>query len=143
LAELKTKKTGASVSAFLNGLADPEQREDARRVLALMKKVTGLPPRMWGPSIVGFGSYRYRYPSGREAEWFLTGFSPRKGNLTFYLMPGIDRYRAILKGLGKHKTGKGCLYVKRLDDVDLGTLRKLVKTSVADAKNADKMALGA
>ena len=131
MAELKTQKTRASVSAFIKEIADPEQRADAARVLKLLKEATGAKPAMWGTSIVGFGSYRYQYPSGRTGEWFLTGFAPRKGNLTLYLMAGFAQYGSLLKRLGKCKTGKGCLYIKRLDDVDLPTLSELVQASVA------------
>lgn len=137
MAELKTQKNEASVEAFLSGVADPQQREDALRLLALMQEVTGEQPAMWGGSIVGFGSYRYRYPSGREGEWFLTGFSPRKGNLTLYIMPGFAGYGQLMQKLGKFKTGKACLYVKRLADVDLPTLRELVSASVNHQRQSD------
>ncbi len=130
MAELKTKKTAASVSAFLRSVADPQQRQDALRVSRLMQEITGAPAKMWGTSIIGFGAYRCKYPSGRELDWFLTGFSPRKGKLTLYVMPGFDQYGPLLTRLGKHKTGKGCLYIKRLEDVDLPTLRELVRASV-------------
>jgi hypothetical protein len=131
LAEMKTKENDASVEAFLEGVADPRQREDAFRVLELMRDVNGKPAKMWGSSIVGFGNYHYKYASGREGDMCLTGFSPRKGNLALYIMPGFERYGALLQQLGKHKTGKSCLYIKRLDDVDLATLRELVRASVA------------
>jgi hypothetical protein len=130
LAELKTKKTAASVDAFLESVADPQQREDARRLSKLMKEATGAKPRMWGGSIVGFGDHHYKYESGREGDWFLAGFSPRKGNLTIYLTPGLDRVARHLEKLGKHKTGKGCLYIKKLADVDVKVLRELVRASV-------------
>jgi hypothetical protein len=130
VAELKTKQNDASVEAFLQGVEDPRQRDDAFRVLELMKEITGEPPKMWGTSMIGFGSYHYKYASGREGEWFLTGFSPRKGNLTLYIMPGLDQYGALLQKLGRYKTGKSCLCVKRLDDVDLATLLELVGLSV-------------
>ena len=131
MAELKTKKNEASVDAFLRGIPDPKQREDAFRVMELMREITGEEPKMWGSSIVGFGSYLYKYPSGREGEWFLTGFSPRRGNLTLYLMQGFDQFRPLLQRLGKFKTGKSCLYIKRLADVDLTTLGELVRATVA------------
>jgi hypothetical protein len=130
VAELKTKKNNASVDAFLKGVADEQQRADARRVADLMREATGSPPAMWGGSIVGFGHYRCKYDSGRELDWFLTGFAPRKGNLTLYIMAGFDRYGEILGRLGKYKTGKSCLYVKRLADVDLAVLAELVRASV-------------
>lgn len=131
MAELKTKENDASVEVFLQGVADPRQREDAFRVMELMREVTGETPKMWGGSIVGFGSYHYKYSSGREGDMCLTGFSPRKGTLALYIMAGFERYGPLLQKLGKHKTGKACLYIKRLDDVDLPTLRELVRASVA------------
>lgn len=138
MAELKTKKNEANVEKFLQGLADPQQREDSLRVMKLMKAVTRTEPKMWGSSIVGFGDYHYKSPSGREGDWFIAGFSPRKGNLTLYLMSGFARSGELLAKLGKHKTGKGCLYIKRLEDVDLGTLKQLVKRSIAHLKELVK-----
>ena len=129
MAELKTKKTAASVEAYLHKVADPKQREDCFTLLEMMKDVTGLKPKMWGTSMVGFGSYHYKYPSGREGEWFITGFSPRKGILSLHIMAGCARYGELLQKLGKHKTGVSCLYVKKLADIDLATLRVLVKES--------------
>jgi uncharacterized protein DUF1801 len=131
MAELKTRKTAASVDAFLRSVPDPEQREDAKRLLKLMREVTGEKPRMWGSSIVGFGDRRYKYATGRDVDWFAAGFSPRKGNLSLYLGVSLDAHAALLKRLGKHKTGKGCVYIKRLEDVDLDVVRQLVRTSVA------------
>lgn len=138
MAELKTKRTGKSVERFLNGVQDENRREDAREIIALMEDVTGEQPEMWGDSIVGFGSYRYKYESGRQGEWFLTGLSPRKANLTLYIMSGFSRYQELLKKLGKHKTGKSCLYLNRLSDVDLSVLRKLVRESVEHVKRREK-----
>ena len=131
-ADLKTKKTTQSVSKFISDIEDERRRDDSRRVLDLMKKATGAEPKMWGASVIGFGDYHYKYDSGRENDWFVTGFSPRKGNLTLYFMTGLDRYESLLKRLGKHKTGKGCLYIKNLDDVDIGVLRELVTSSARD-----------
>lgn len=131
MAEMKTKATGASAKAFIDGLADESVRRDCRALVKLMKEATGEAPRMWGPSMVGFGEYHYKYDSGREGDWFITGFSPRKSNLTLYIMAGFAQYDALLKQLGPHKTGKSCLYVKRLADVDAGVLRELVERSVA------------
>ena len=131
-ADLKTKKTTQSVSRFIDDIEDEGRREDCRRVLDLMMKATGAEPKMWGESVVGFGDYHYRYDSGRENDWFVTGFSPRKQNLTLYFMTGLDRYESLLKRLGKHKTGKGCLYIRNLDDIDIGVLRELVTTSARD-----------
>jgi hypothetical protein len=130
MAELKTKRNDQSVEEFLSGVADEKRRRDCFTVMELMKEATGAEPVMWGGSIVGFGSYHYRYESGREGDWFLTGFSPRKQSLTLYVMAGFERYGALLKRLGKYKTGKSCLYVNRLDDVDLTTLRELIEQSV-------------
>jgi hypothetical protein len=131
MAELKTKPNDQSVEAFLNNIADEKRREDSFKILALMKEVTKDEPKMWGDSIIGFGSYHYEYASGREGDWFLTGFSPRKQNLTLYLMSGFEEYDNLLKNLGKFKTGKSCLYIKKIEDVDLQTLTELVKQSVA------------
>jgi hypothetical protein len=137
MAELKTKQTTASVEKFLNNIADDQRRKDCFQLLEIMKAATKAEPAMWGPSIVGFGRYQYAYKSGRELEWFLTGFSPRKQDLTLYIMGGVERYDTLLKKLGKHKTGKSCLYIKKLDDVDVLTLKQLVKRSLADL-NANK-----
>jgi hypothetical protein len=131
MAKLKTQKNDASVDDFLNGVSDQKKREDSFAVLELMRDVTGEGPAMWGDSIVGFGSYRYKYASGREGEWFLTGFSPRKRNLTLYIMEGFENYDALLADLGKYKTGKSCLYINKLEDVDIPTLRELIRQSVA------------
>jgi hypothetical protein len=134
MAELKTRPTGASVDAFLAAVPDERRGADCRVVLEMMQRVTGAPPEMWGPSIVGFGRYRYEYASGQSAEWPLTGFSPRKQDLTLYIMPGFERYEGLMARLGKHRTGKSCLYLKRLADVDLAVLEELVATSVARAR---------
>lgn len=131
MAELKTQENDQCVGAFLDRIEDARRQEDCRRLLSIMQEATGATPRMWGDSIVGFGHYHYQYASGREGDWFLTGFSPRKQNLTLYIMAGFDRYHALLAQLGKHTTGKSCLYIKRLDDIDLPTLRTLVAESVA------------
>jgi hypothetical protein len=126
----KTVQTGQSVTKFLSKVPDEGQRHDSLVLVDLMQRATGEPPRMWGSSIVGFGSYHYKYASGREGDMPLVGFSPRKQSLTLYLMSGFADHAALLKRLGKHSTGKGCLYVKRLEDVDMATLEKLVKESV-------------
>lgn len=130
MAELKTKPNDLNVQEFLNRVADEKKRQDSHAILNLMKEVTGAEAKMWGPSIVGFGNYHYKYESGREGEWFLTGFSPRKQNLTLYIMPGFARYEELMKKLGKYKTGKACLYINKLEDVDLAALRELIKQSV-------------
>ncbi|HLE13680.1 MAG TPA: DUF1801 domain-containing protein, partial [Anaerolineales bacterium] len=111
MAELKTTKNDKSVTAFLNGIADEKKRQDSFTILELMQQVTGLEPKMWGDSIVGFGAYHYKYASGRQGDSPLTGFSPRKQNLTLYITSGFDQYEALLQDLGKHKTGKACLYI--------------------------------
>lgn len=134
MAELKTKKTDASVDDFLAGIDDEQRRKDSEAVLALMKKITKAPPKMWGTSIVGFGSYHYRYASGQEGDWPLVGFSPRKQNLTVYIMAGFDDYPELMAQLGKYKTGKSCLYLKRLSDIDTKVLEKLIAASVKDMK---------
>jgi hypothetical protein len=130
LAELKTKPTDQSVEGFLNKVPDEKKRQDSFAILELMKQVTGEEPIMWGDSIVGFGRYHYKYASGREADWFITGFSPRKQNLTLYIMSGFDEYDELLENLGKHSTGKSCLYIKKLEDIDQDVLRELVSKSV-------------
>jgi hypothetical protein len=135
MVEPKTKKTEQSVEEFIAGV-DEKRRADCQTLIDLMREVTEDEPAMWGPSIVGFGSYRYKYASGREGNWPLTGFSPRKQNLTLYIMSGFDAYDALLGKLGKHTTGKSCLYVKKLDDVDMAALRELVEQSVAHMRSS-------
>jgi hypothetical protein len=126
MAEMKTTKSTASVADFLASVADPARRADAEAVCALMAEVTGEPPTMWGSSIVGFGTYHYRYATGREGDWPAVGLSPRKQALTIYISAGFDRYEELLGRLGPHSTGKSCLYLKRLADVDQEALRGLV-----------------
>ncbi len=134
MAELKTKPNNASVETFLNSVENESKRQDSFAILELMREVTGEAPKMWGDSIVGFGSYHYKYASGREADWPLTGFSPRKQNLTLYIMAGFEQYEDLLQRLGKHSTGSSCLYIKRLSDINLEVLRELVANSVAHMK---------
>jgi hypothetical protein len=137
-AELKTKKTKDSVPAFLAKIEDPQARTDCKTLVGLMEAATGAKARMWGTSIVGFGDYRYRSPAtGREGDWFQMGFSPRKGALTLYLLSGVHRHGELLKKLGKHKTSKSCLYIKRLEDVDAGVLKKLILASAKAKKLAE------
>ena len=131
MAELKTQPNDKSVTDFLNRVENDTKREDSFTILELMKEVTGVEPIMWGDSLIGFGTYHYKYASGREANWFMTGFSPRVQNLTLYIMDGFDEYDALLGKLGKHSTGKSCLYVKRLENIDLDILREMVEKSVA------------
>ena len=133
-AEVKTKVNEASVEGFLNSVADEQARKDSFEILKMMKQVTKEEPKMWGASIVGFGSYHYKGASGREGDWMLIGFSPRKQNLTLYLMHGFDVHKDLLKKLGKHKTSMGCLYIKKLDDVDKKVLKELVTESVKRMK---------
>ena len=130
MAEAKTKQNNASVKKFLNSVADEEQREDAYTIVELMSQATKAEPKMWGSSIVGFGSYHYKYASGHEGDAPLIGFSPRKQNFSLYIMSGFDGYDALLESLGKYKKAKACLYVKHLDDVHLPTLKKLIQQSV-------------
>lgn len=130
MAELKTKKTDASVEAFLTAIKPAEKQADARAIVALLQRASGEPPTMWGKSIVGFGRYHYVYESGREGDTMLTGFSPRAQNLTLYLMGGLAGQDALLAKLGKHTTGKGCLYLRRFSDVDATVLEKLVRASI-------------
>jgi hypothetical protein len=129
-AELKTQVNEASVTDFLNSVEDEQKRKDSFDIMKMMKRVTKADPRMWGTSIVGFGSYHYKGASGREGDWMLIGFSPRKQNLTLYIMPGFERYPELMKRLGKYSTGKSCLYIKRLSDVDVDVLKELMDESV-------------
>lgn len=134
MSDIKTRPTDASVDAFIDAVDHPRRREDARTLLELMQRVTGEEPVMWGPSIVGYGSYHYRYASGQEADWPVVGFSPRKQNLSIYIMTGFEESDELLSRLGKHKTGKSCLYVNKLTDVALDVLESLVRASVAEMK---------
>jgi len=127
MAELKTKQTDQSVTKFLNKVADKKRREDCFTILEMMKQITKMEPKMWGSSIIGFGTYHYKYESGHEGDMCLIGFSPRKQSLTLYIMPGFGNYVDLMKKLGKHKTGKACLYINKLEDVDVATLKKLIK----------------
>ena len=136
MAELKTKSTETKPPEFLDALADEQIRADCYAILQIMQEATGAEPKMWGTSIVGFGHYHYQYESGREGDWFLVGFSPRKQNLSLYIMAGFDQYAALLEKLGKYKTGASCLYIKRLSDVDLDVLRELIQASVAKMSGA-------
>lgn len=130
MAELKTKQNNQSVKAFLDKIPDKQRRKDCYDVLELMKHVTKKNPKMWGGSMVGFGSYHYKYESGNEGDYFLTGFSPRKGNLTLYVMSGFSKHPEVMSKLGKYKTGKSCLYIKKLEDINLPVLKKLLSESV-------------
>jgi hypothetical protein len=135
MSELKTKATSSSVDAFLDS-AGEQRRPDCDRLVEMMSRATGAAPVMWGQGTVGFGAYHYRYESGREGDWFLTGFSPRRPDLTLYIMAGFDRYDELMSRLGKYRTGKSCLYIKRLADIDTSVLEELVTASVAHMKRA-------
>lgn len=128
--EIKTKKTDASVSKFIDTVEDEGKRDDAYTVLKLMQKITREEPKLWGTAIVGFGTYRYKYASGQEGDWPLVGFSPRKQNLTLYIMPGFEKYDDLMNKLGKYKTGKSCLYIKSLQDIDMKVLQEIITQSV-------------
>ena len=130
MSDLKTKPNTGDVNCFLDAVEDEKKRSDSFTITALMQRVSGYEPCMWGDSIIGFGSYHYKYTSGREGDWFLCGFSPRKQALTLYIMAGFEQYEDLLQKLGKYKTGKSCLYVKRLEDINLEVLSELVQLSV-------------
>lgn len=130
MSDLKTKVSDKSVEDFLNTVPNEKKREDSFRILNIMKEVTGEEPKMWGDSIVGFGEYHYQYSSGRSGNWFKTGFSPRKQNISLYIMSGFDGAGSFLARLGKHKTSKACLYINKLADIDEGVLRELIVESV-------------
>jgi len=134
MAELKTQRTKASVAAFLNAIEDPGRRRECKTVAAMMKKVTGEKPAMWGDSIIGFGSYQYKARGG-PAQWFRLGFSPRKNNLVLYVLPSVEAFPALLEKLGKHKTGRSCLYLDSLGDVDLGVLERLLDEGYGKSEN--------
>ena len=126
MAELKTRPTSASVTAFINNIDDSGKKADAKKIAAMMRKATGKRAKMWGSSIVGYGTYMYTNTAGKDFEWPITGFSPRKQTLTVYIMPGFSRFGALLKKLGKYKNSKSCLYIKRLSDVDEDVLQTLI-----------------
>jgi hypothetical protein len=132
MAEPKTKPTNESVKDFLNRIPEAERREDCFAVLEMMEEITGEKPKMWGPSIVGFGSYSYKYASGHSGDWPVAAFSPRKKDLTVYLMMGFEKRAELMEKLGKHSHSKSCLYIKRLSDIHVPTLKKLIKASLKD-----------
>lgn len=127
MSQNKTIPTEQKVTEFLDAIDNDDKRSQAYTLLDMFKQMTGMPPVMWGPSIIGFGKYHYKYDSGREGDFLMTGFSPRAQNFSLYCMPGFDESRDLLDKLGKYKTGKSCLYIKKLDDVDTGVLKKLIK----------------
>ena len=130
MAENKTQPTRQSVTAFINAVEDRQKRSDCKKIAAMMRAATGSRAKMWGASIVGFGRYHYKYASGREGEFMITGFSPRAQSLALYIMPGFKEFEPLMKKLGKFKTGKSCLYIKRLSDVDENVLQRLIESSV-------------
>ena len=138
MAEAKTKPTNASVEKFLNQIPDEVRREDCFKIAKMMEEITGCKPKMWGPSIVGFDTYHYKYASGHEGDWPIAAFSPRKQDLTIYVMPGFRKYKELMQQLGKHRTGKSCLYIKRLSDVHVPTLKKIIRQSVKEMKQLIK-----
>lgn len=135
---LKTTPNDSSVEDFLNSVENDKRRQDGFEFLKLIEEVTGLEPKMWGDSIIGFGSYQYKYASGREGDWMLVGFSPRKKNTTLYILTGFEGYVDLMEKLGKHKTGKSCLYINKLDDVDQNVLKELVRQSVEHMKKSNQ-----
>jgi hypothetical protein len=134
MADMKTVPSRVSVDTFLRGIKDEKKRADCYQVLEMMKKATKSGPKMWGTSIVGFGDLHYKYDSGREGDWFIAGFSPRRQNLTLYMMGGFQQFPDLMEKLGKHATGKGCLYINKLEDVDTKVLKDLINRSVKAAK---------
>ena len=132
--ENKTQRTKAGVSAFISKIKNPKRRAECEALVRLMEAASGEKAAMWGTSIVGFGTYHYRGRSGREGDWFITGFSPRVQALTIYVMPGVESFPALMRSLGKYTTGKSCIYVKKLEDIDLPTLKKLVQASFKELK---------
>jgi hypothetical protein len=134
MAELKTKPTEESVAHFLDGIEDDKKRKDAFTLLEIFKEVTGEAPVMWGNNIIGFGTYHYKYASGREGDWMITGFSPRKQNLSLYLMCDLTEMQGHLEKIGRHKKGKSCLYINTLDDMDITVLKSTIKESVKFVK---------
>jgi hypothetical protein len=134
MAELKTRKNNASVAGFLARVDDPQKKSDCKAIAKMMREATGKRAKMWGTSIVGFDSYDYVYDTGNSGTWPITGFSPRAQNISIYIMPGFSKYKSLLDKLGKHKTGKSCLYIKRLADVDEEILRKLIRESVREMR---------
>lgn len=138
MAELKTKPTKASVTSFLNSVADKKKRADCKIIAQMMRDATGKRARMWGSSIVGYDEYDYVYASGRSGTWMQTGYSPRAQNITVYIMPGFGKFQKLMKRLGKYKTGKSCLYIKSLEDVDQDILARLVKESVEEMRRIYK-----
>lgn len=129
MAELKTKPHQGDVQQFIESIEHPKRKEDSKELLKIFAEILNEEPVLWGPSIIGYGSYHYKYPTGREGDWFLAGLSPRKQNMTLYIMAGFENYEELLSKLGKYKTGKSCLYINKLEDVNIDVLKKLIKES--------------
>lgn len=138
MADLKTRENETSVEEFLNKVDNEQKKKDCFKLLEIMEEVAGKTAKMWGDSIVGFGNYHYKYDSGREGDWFLTGFSPRKQNLTIYIMAGFSKYNDLMKDLGKYKTSSSCLYLKKLEDVKIEILKELIGRSIKDTEERYK-----
>jgi hypothetical protein len=138
MAELKTKPTAVSVAGLINAIEDDQIRKDSKAISAIMSKITKSKPKIWGSDIVGFGSYHYKYASGREGDWMLTAFAPRKNKITLYIMPGFDGETELMKKLGPHSGGKSCVHIKRLSDLHLPTLKKLIDLSVKKLKERSR-----
>jgi len=134
MSENKTKKNQESVQTFLDTIENAQKKADSEQILQMMQEASGEPPAMWGPTIIGFGEYHYKYDSGREGDFMRIGFSPRKNNLSLYIMPGFSNYQPLLDQLGKHKLGKSCLYINKLDDIDTDVLKQLMDRSLEDMK---------
>lgn len=134
MADVKTQANKASVIEFIDSVEHKKRQQDAKIILKLMSDITGEEPQMWGSSIIGFGSYHYRYASGREGDWMRIGFSPRKQNMSLYIMNGFKEYSQLLDSLGKHKTGKSCLYINKLEDIDIEVLKQMIHHSYFNAK---------
>ncbi len=129
MSDLKTQPNQIDVVEFIDNVTDEQKREDARHLLTIMSDITQQQPVMWGTSLIGFGHYKYQYTSGRKGEWFRVGFSPRKQNITLYIMNGFSQYQHLLEQLGKHKTGKSCLYINKLKDIDIDVLKQMIALS--------------
>lgn len=138
MADNKTKVNNASVKAYLEQVESETQKKEAYEILEMMKRITKQKPKMWGDALIGFDTYHYKYASGREGDWFITGFSPRKGKMSIYLLPTLLESSPLMEKLGKHKKGKGCLYVKTLDDIDKKVLEKLIKETYTIMKKKYK-----
>ncbi len=134
MAENKTKPTQVSAAKYIDALEDPQQKKDCKQLVKMMRAATGERAVMWGPSIVGFGTYHYKYASGDEGDIMIVGFAPRKNQISLYLTCDIQKMAPLLEKLGKHKTGKGCLYIKRLADVDLNVLNQMIELGIEDVE---------